>query len=92
MAGTIGNIQIAIADIDPVKLTKFLDYVTYSAALMGLECVAHAYMTPEEDEINSIEEESRIAETKKAHNSHVSAKGNPGSRITASSQNEIEQR
>lgn len=37
MAGKIGNIEMAIADIDQARLAKFLDYVMYSAELMGLE-------------------------------------------------------
>lgn len=72
MAGKIGNIEMAIADIDQARLAKFLDYVMYSAELMGLECVAHAYMTAEEDEIRSMEEERRNAGTQEAHHSNDS--------------------
>ena len=49
MGNQMGNLEIAIEGISQDKLEDFLDFVAYSAELMGFQMVGRAYMSSEEE-------------------------------------------
>ena len=49
MGNRMGNLEIAIEGISRDKLEDFLDFVAYSAELMGFQMVGRAYMSSEEE-------------------------------------------
>jgi hypothetical protein len=48
MGNQMGNLEIVIEGISQDKLEDFLDFVAYSAELMGFQMVGRAYMSSEE--------------------------------------------
>jgi hypothetical protein len=49
----MGNLEIAIDDISHEKLEDFLDFIAYSAEMMGLVMVGRAYMSDEKEAENA---------------------------------------
>jgi hypothetical protein len=49
-ATTYGNLEITIDNISKERLDEFLDFVSYSAEMMGLVMVGRAYMTTDKDD------------------------------------------
>jgi hypothetical protein len=49
----MGNLEIAIDDISHEKLEDFLDFIAYSAEMMGLVMVGRAYMSDEKETENA---------------------------------------